>query len=581
METSPLVLDLVLALSAAFGGGLIARKLGLPVLLGYIVAGVIIGPYTPGPIAASERVDLLANLGVGFLMFALGVEFSLNELLRVRRVALITGGIQIPATILVGYLCGTAFGWSWRASLVLGGAFAISSSIVALKLLMGRGEGNSPQAHVTLGIGVIQDLSLVPMIALVPALAGEGEDLPRDVGLALLKGLVAIAAVVIVGTKVVPKVFEFIARTQSRELFILTVVMIAFGAAYAGEQAGLSLALGAFLAGLIVSESEYDSQVLADVIPFRDLFSIIFFVSIGMLVDPGFLWDHVGTVVIGIAALMIAKLLIIGAVLLALRIDHYTTTMTALLLAQMAEFSFILAGQGRHEGLLDDEQYSLVLGMALGSIMLLPLALQLAPALTRLAEKLPAVSRRETQLVGDGPEPELELRDHVVVCGFGRVGTELGRALGKIGIPYAAIDLNAPKIRHLREKGVLALFGDASQPTLLERAGVEHAKVLAITYPDFVTARAAIQVARTLNPSIRVIARATAFGEIGPLDAMGADEIVQPEFEAGMEFVRQTLVWCALPDDTVSTSVAERRSAYYETGDGTGVAFKPAPLESA
>lgn len=578
METSPLILDLVLALCAAFGGGLIARRLGLPVLLGYIVAGVIIGPYTPGPIAETERVDLLANLGVGFLMFALGVEFSLNDLLRVRKTAIITGGIQIPATIGIGYLCGSAFGWSWRASLVLGGAFAISSSIVAIKLLMGRGEGNSPQAHITLGIGVIQDLSLVPMIALVPALGGESSDLPGDVGLALLKGLAAIAAVVIVGTKIVPRVLEFVARTQSRELFILTVVMIAFGAAYAGERAGLSLALGAFLAGLIVSESEYDSQVLADVIPFRDLFSIIFFVSIGMLVDPAFLWDHVGTVAVGIAALMIGKLLIVGAILLALRVDHYTATITALLLAQMAEFSFILAGQGREEGLLDHEQYSLVLGMALGSIMLLPLTLQIAPALSRLAKRLPAVSRRETQMVGG--EPHQELSDHVIVCGYGRVGTELGRALAKLGIPYAAIDLNAPKIRNLRERGVLALFGDASQPTLLERAGARRAKVLAITYPDFVTAQAAIQVARTLNPAIHVIARATASGEIGPLDATGADEIVQPEFEAGMEFVRQTLVWCAQPDVKLSAAIANRRAAYYETGEATGVP-PAAPIESA
>src|SRR6478672_10083718 len=226
---------------------MIARKLGLPVLLGYIIAGVVIGPYTPGPIAASERVDLLANLGVGFLMFALGVEFSLNELVRVKRIAMLAGGFQIPATIVVGFLCGSAFGWSWQASLLLGGAFAISSSIVAIKLLMARGEGNSPQARITLGIGVIQDLSLV--------------------------------------------------------------VMIAFGAAYASEQAGLSLALGAFLAGLIVSESEYDAQVLADVIPFRDLFSIIFFVSIGMLVDPIFLWAHILLLLAGIAVLIVGKTL--------------------------------------------------------------------------------------------------------------------------------------------------------------------------------------------------------------------------------------------------------------------------------
>jgi CPA2 family monovalent cation:H+ antiporter-2 len=462
---SSLILDLVLALVAAFAGGMIARRLGLPVLLGYIVAGVLIGPHTPGPIAASDRVDLLANLGVGFLMFALGVEFSLNDLLRVRRVALIAGGIQIPATILLGYLTGEAFGWGWRASLVLGGAFAISSSIVALKLLLGRGEGNSPQARIALGIGVIQDLSLVPMVAIVHALSGEEEQLPEEIGVALLIGFAAILAVIVVGTKIVPRVFDLVARTQSRELFILTVVMIAFGAAYAGEQAGLSLALGAFLAGLIVSESEYDSQVLADIIPFRDLFSTIFFVSIGMLVDPVFLWDHRWILLAGLAVLIIGKMLIFGAILLALHIDHLTATVTAILMAQMAEFSFILANEGRKERIISDEQYSLILAMALGSIMLVPLLLQLAPAMTRVAERLPGVIRRERALVG-GMERAQPLRDHVIVCGYGRVGRELGEALQRTGIPFAAIDLNAPRIRHLRGEGCSpCLAMPASRPS--------------------------------------------------------------------------------------------------------------------
>jgi CPA2 family monovalent cation:H+ antiporter-2 len=563
VETTPFVLDLVLALSAAFAGGMIARKLGLPVLLGYIIAGVVIGPYTPGPIAASERVDLLANLGVGFLMFALGVEFSLNELVRVKRIALLAGGFQIPATIVLGFLCGSAFGWSWQASLLLGGAFAISSSIVAIKLLMARGEGNSPQARITLGIGVIQDLSLVPMIALLPALAGEGENLPADVGLALLKAAVAIGAVILIGTKVVPRIFDIVARTHSRELFILTVVMIAFGAAYASEQAGLSLALGAFLAGLIVSESEYDAQVLADVIPFRDLFSIIFFVSIGMLVDPIFLWDHILLLLAGIAVLMVGKTLIIGAVLLWVKIDHRTATLTAILLAQMAEFSFILANQGRHEGLINSEQYGMILGIALGSIILVPFTLQLEPFLTRVAERLPAVARRESEIVG-GVMPLTQLCDHVVVCGFGRVGTELGAALDRSHIEYAVIDLNAAKIRQIRGRGILALYGDASQETLLERAHVADAKVLAITYPDFVTAQAAIQIAREINPTIRIIARATNEGELGPLEHVGADELVQPEFEAGMEFVRQTLTWCDAPDEHTRNLLESRRLNYYE-----------------
>lgn len=563
METSPFVLDLVLALTAAFAGGMIARRLGLPVLLGYIVAGVVIGPHTPGPIATSEQVDLLANLGVGFLMFSLGVEFSLNDLLRVKRIALIAGGYQIPMTILLGFAFGEVIGWSWQSSLILGGAFAISSSIVAIKLLMGRGEGNSPQARITLGIGVLQDLSLVPMIALLPALSGEGDSFAADIGVALLKATVAIGAVIVIGFKVVPRILDVVARTNSRELFILTVVMIAFGAAYASEQAGLSLALGAFLAGLIVSESEWDAQVLADIIPFRDLFSIIFFVSIGMLVDPIFLWDHRWIVAAGIVILMTGKTLITGSILLWLKIDHRTATMTALLLAQMAEFSFILAGQGRHEGLIDAEQYGLILGIALGSILLVPVSLQLEPFLSQVSEHLPAIRRRETELVG-GTEPETHLRDHVIVCGFGRVGTELGAALERSGIAYAVIDLNAARIRQMRGKGVLALYGDASQPTLLERAHVSQARVLAITYPDFVTAQTAIQTARAINPAIRIIARATNEGELGPLEHVGADELVQPEFEAGLEFVRQTLSWCDAPEDDTRSLLERRRVGYYE-----------------
>jgi CPA2 family monovalent cation:H+ antiporter-2 len=501
-------------------------------------------------------------------MFALGVEFSFNDLRRVRRVALLGGGMQIPLTILLGYVTGVAFGWEWRASLVLGGAFAISSSIVALKLLMGRGEGNSPQARIALGIGVIQDLSLVPMVAIVHALSGEENNLAGEIGMALLIGFAAIAAVIVVGTKIVPRVFDVVARTQSRELFILTVVMIAFGAAYAGEQAGLSIALGAFLAGLIVSESEYDAQVLADIIPFRDLFSTIFFVSIGMLVDPRFLWEHAWLLLLGIAALIIGKALIFGTVLLALRIDHVTVTLTAILMAQMAEFSFILANEGRGAGIVNDEQYSLILAMALGSIMLVPLLLQGAPALTRVSARLPGVSRREHAMVG-GRVLELPLNGHVIVCGYGRVGRELGDALLKSGIPFAAIDLNGPKIRDLREIGVLALFGDASQSTLLERAHISQARVLAITYPDFMMAQAAMEIARRLNPEIKIIARATAAGEIGSLDAHGAEVIVQPEFEAGLEFVRQSLVWCDSPNEITMNLIEDRRAAYYAVPEAT------------
>ncbi|MGH2560941.1 MAG: cation:proton antiporter, partial [Thermomicrobiales bacterium] len=292
MEDVRLVLDLVLALGAAFLGGLLARRLGQPVLLGYIIAGIVIGPNTPGLFADRERVLLMANLGVAFLMFSLGVEFSFNELKRFRRVAITAAGIQIPLTVALGALAGFAIGWSIESALLLGGVFAISSSIVAIKLLLGRGEVNSPHGRFALGLGVMQDLSLVPMLALVPVLAHEGGNLAWSLVRSLAIAAAALIAVGVIGSRVVPRILFFIAQHESRELFLLTIVVIALGTAYASHEVGLSLALGAFLAGLVVSESEFDSQVLAEIIPLRDLFSTLFFVSVGMLIDVGFVFRH-------------------------------------------------------------------------------------------------------------------------------------------------------------------------------------------------------------------------------------------------------------------------------------------------
>ncbi|MDP9365571.1 MAG: cation:proton antiporter, partial [Chloroflexota bacterium] len=395
MEDLRLVVDLVLALGAAFLGGMVAQRLGQPVLLGYILAGVLIGPNTPGLVADRERVELLANLGVALLMFALGVEFSFNELKRVRRVALVAGSLQVPLTVALGAAVGLLVGWTTPAALLLGGAFAISSSIVALKLLLGRGEGDSPQARAALGLGIVQDLSLVPMLALLPLLAGHAGNL----GPALLRSLgtaaVALVAVSVVGSRLVPRVFYAVARTGSRELFLLAVVLIALGTALAAHEAGLSFALGAFLAGLVVSESEFDSQVLAEVIPLRDIFATLFFVAVGMLLDPGYLIANAGVVLLAIAALVLGKLLILGGAYLAAGVDHRTVTLAAVLLAQMGEFSFVLAGVGLEEGVIDADQYGLVLAVAVGSILLVPGLLAAAPALVAVADRLPGVAAQE------------------------------------------------------------------------------------------------------------------------------------------------------------------------------------------
>jgi monovalent cation:H+ antiporter-2, CPA2 family len=449
-----------------------------------------------------------------------------------------------------------------QAALLLGGAFAISSSLVALKLLLGRGETESAQGRVALGLGVVQDLSLVPMLALLPLLAGDTADL----GVALVRSLgtavVALAAVIVLGTRLVPRVLYLVARTGSRELFLLTIVLIALGTGLASHAAGLSFALGAFLAGLVVSESEFDTQVLAEIVPFRDLFSTLFFVSVGMLVDPGFLLAHLGLVLGLVTALVLGKLLIIGGALLAAGVDHRTATLAAALMAQMGEFSFILAGVGLAGGIIVDDQYGLILAVALGSILLVPLLLAAAPTLVAVAEHLPGVATQERAQAG--PEPSSEpLSGHVVVCGYGRVGAELGEALQRRGFRYAVVELNPAIVRDLRRQGVPAVYGDAGVETLLLRAGVDRARTLAVATPDLVAARAAIHHARRLNPRIRVIARATTGGEVGSLGEAGASEVVQPEFEAGLEFVRQVLRWHGITAREVELILAGRRGAFY------------------
>jgi CPA2 family monovalent cation:H+ antiporter-2 len=567
MEDLRLVVDLVLALGAAFLGGMVAQRLGQPVLLGYIIAGILIGPNTPGLVADRERVMVLANLGVAFLMFALGVEFSFGELRRVRRVALIGGGIQIPLTILLGAGAGYLAGWPTRAMLILGGAFAISSSIVALKLLLGRGEIESPQGRVAIGLGIVQDLSLVPMLALLPVLAGDEPNLAAALLRSIGTAAVALAAVVVLGTRLVPHLLYPVARTGSRELFLLTIVVIALGTALASHEAGLSFALGAFLAGLVVSESEFSSQVLAEIIPLRDLFSTLFFVSVGMLLDPVFLLSHLGLVIGLVAALVVGKLLIVGGALLAAGVDHRTATLAASLMAQMGEFSFVLAGVGLAEGIINGDQYGVILAVALGSILLAPLVLTTVPSLAVVAERLPGVAAQERAQAGaEPPAGERPLAGHVVICGYGRVGAELGAALQRRGFAYTVIELNPAIVRELRREGVSAFYGDSAAEALLLRAGIEHARTLAVATPDLVAAQAAIGHARRLNPRIRVIARATAGGEVTTLADSGAGEVVQPEFEAGMEFVRQVLRWHGIAAREVEYILAGRRGAYYRPG---------------
>jgi CPA2 family monovalent cation:H+ antiporter-2 len=563
MEDVRLIVDIVIALGAATIGGFIARRLGLPALIGYILAGLAIGPNTPGLVADQDRVQLLANLGVALLMFGLGVEFSLSEVIRVRRAALLGGAIQIPLTILLGTAAGLAGGWTWGAALLLGGAFAMSSSIVALKALMGRGDIESPHARVALGLGIVQDFSLAPMLALVPVIAG---DRGGGFGIAqsLLISVAVLTAAFLLGTGLVPPLLRAVAHTGSRELFMLAIVAIALGVALATHAAGLSLGLGAFLAGIVVSESEFEEQVLADIIPIRDIFATLFFVSVGMLINPFTLVAQWPLVLAFAIVLVVGKLLVIGGALLAAGVDHRTATLAAVFMAQMGEFSFILAGSGLEHGLITLGEYGTILSVALCSILALPVLVWIAPRLVGVAEHLPGVERQE-RLAAGPPPPVAPAGDHVVICGFGRVGAEIGAALDRWQQPYSVIELNPAIVRDLRERGIDALYGDAAEREELVSAGVPTARTVAVTTPDMLATEAVIRHARALNPNIHVIVRAPGTGEVRTLSAGGADEVVQPEFEAGMEFVRQVLGWQGIDASLAEDLVFARRQTVYGT----------------
>ena len=552
----------MLALGAAVICGAIAQRIGLPVLIGYIAAGLIIGPNTPGFVADRHQVELLANVGVAFLMFSLGVEFSLGDLLRVRRIALICAGIQIPFTVGLGMLVGRAIGWEWNAAFILGGAFAISSSIVAIKVLIGRGEMQTQQAALTIGISVVQDLSLVVLLALVPTLTAGSESLAPVLARSLITAAIALTAVIIIGTRVVPWILGRVVSTGSKELFLLTVVVIALGTAAAAHEAGLSFALGAFLAGIVVSESDYDVQVSAQFAPLRDLFATLFFIAVGMLLEPQIIFDNLGVVLLLIVALVIVKMILIGGALLATGVDHWTSTRTAIVLAQMGEFSFVLAGVALAEAIIDNDQYGLILTAALGSIIAMPLILIGAPTLTRIAQYLPFVASREERWV-PGANDHRVLTGHVLICGYGRIGSELARSLRTRGIDYSVVDINPATIRQLRKDGVTSAFGDDAQEEVLEAAGLQHAQTLAITVPGSVETREILHTARRVNPEITIIARATAADQVDSIASSGANEVVQPEFEAAMEFMRTVLVWHGVEMEAANSEIRDRRIDVY------------------
>ena len=584
MENIDLLVDLAFAMGAALLGGFIAHLLRQPAILGYLLAGVAIGPYTPGPVTSVERVQTLANFGVALLMFALGTEFSMEALQRVRRVAVIGGLGQIALVILLGTGLGLLLGFSLTHSIFLGGVISICSSILMLKLLIPRGEVESIAGRVALGTSIVQDLATVALIIILPALAGEiGPALLTDAGFAVVRGGAFLAAAYLIGTRIVPPLLAWVTRMGVRELFLLTVVAIAVVMAVLGHLVGISFALGAFIGGLVVSESEFSSEVLDEIIPIRDIFSTLFFVSIGMLMEPAFLASHSLEITLLVATIVIGKFVISSVLVRLLGYDMENALRVGLLLAQIGEFSFVLAGVGLASGTIDEELYGLILAAALVTLVVNPILVNgsdrfiepLGRALEKLVRLLPGGSRDISAPVEEAvrgqraDEARLEgLRRHVVLCGFGRVGREVARVLADRPFPFVVVEYNPRRVDEARDMGFLAIQGDATDPPTLERAGITGAYILVVAVPDLVSAEQIVRQGRTMSKRLYIIARSTDTRATPHLQRAGADQVLQPEFETGLEIIRQ--VWRKYGVSSIETQsmIGGQRRRHY-SGDIT------------
>ncbi|MFQ5826480.1 MAG: cation:proton antiporter [Dehalococcoidia bacterium] len=534
--------DLVIILAAALIGGLLTHHLRQPILLGYLLGGIVIGPFALGWVQDLAAVETLATVGVVLLLFALGMEFSLGELRRLGRIGVGGGVAQILATALLGLAIGRfLLHWSWTEAIFFGLLISLSSTMIVLKSLAERGEIDSVQGRIMIGILLVQDLSVAPMMVILPSL-GQEEGVGVALGMAALKAGVFLGVIVIIGLWVLPRLLRRTAELRSRELFLLAVITLGLGAAAGTQVFGLSLAFGAFVAGLVVGQSQFAHQALADVIPLRDTFAALFFVSLGMLTDPAFIAQNLSVVLLVAGAIVLGKFLILFLLARLFGYSLKTGLFVGVGLIQIGEFSFVLARAGLNSGVISEYLYSLTLASALITILLTPIAMSLASALYTRLERIEGLA---PLLTASGQsilkEEDIDLSNHVVICGHGRVGRNLSLVLEEHHVPYVVIDLNPQVISELRERGVPAIYGDASNPVVLSRSLIPKARVLVLSYPDPLALIGAATNALKINPDLDIVARVHRDSEAELLERLNITELVRPEFEAGLEIIRHTM----------------------------------------
>lgn len=566
LEDFRLIVDLVSVLAAAAAGGIIAGLAKQPALLGYIVGGAIVGPTGLGLIKELIQVETLAQFGAAFLLFALGVEFSFSELKKVQKISLGGGGLQILLTILITAFISVSVGWvtTPQQGVFLGAILSLSSTAVVLKSLMEANETTTAHGQVMLGILVVQDLALGLMLAVLPALDRPPAEIGAAVTQAAIKIGVFAAASVIMGIWVVPRLLRLLASTESRELFLLGTVTLCLGIALTTESLGLSIEMGAFVAGLMISEVEYADQTLAYVEPIRDVFAALFFAAIGMLIDPLFLWNNLDLILGLVFIVCVGKFAIVTPLVKLFGYSLKTALIAGLGLAQIGEFSFVLASEGRSLGLVSQRVYLLLLGTTAVTLVITPFILRLIPSLFNWIETVPTLDRwfQPTEQPQEVSE-KTTIEQPIVICGYGRTGQNLVTLLTEQNIAVVVVEQSEAAIQKLRDAGIPYVYGNAVSIPVLTKAGLDRAQAMVIALPDAMSTRLCLKHALEISPDLDIVVRANQYKDIELLYQLGGSEVVQPQFEASLEMASHLLVKVGLPTEQIQRQVKTIRNSHY------------------
>lgn len=566
MVEIPLLQDIAVILGCSVVVLSVFHRLGFPPIVGFLLTGILIGPHGLGLVRSEHDVETLAEIGVILLLFTIGLEFSLRDMLRARKAVLLGGGLQVGLTIGVTLLIALGFGWAVQPGLFAGFLIALSSTAIVLRSLQERAEVFAPHGRTILAILIFQDIIIVPLMILTPLLAETSAGLSWELTALVLKAVVVVAGVVVAARYVVPGLLHQVTRTRSKELFLLTVVLICIAVAWGTSRLGLSLGLGAFLAGLVISESEYSHEAMASALPFRDVFTSFFFVSVGMLLDPAVVAESPLAVVLGAAGVFVVKAALATAVALALRMSLRSALLVGFGLCQVGEFSFVLSKVGVEFGLIGGVLYQQFIAVSIVTMAGTPFIIALAPRLAQwLADEPLFRSFRRDALDGDESSGSFErLSDHLIIIGFGVNGRNIATAAKAAGIRFVIVDTNPDTVRAERRAGQPIEYGDATAETVLAVVGADRARVAVVAISDPSATRRILGLLRRMNERLHIIVRTRFVSEMKALQQMGADEVIPEEFETSVEIFSRMLNRYFVPLDEINALVSAVRSGGYE-----------------